>query len=87
MNHRAFGLYRGTVTDTMDPLGMMRIKVRVAELIGEAEAWALPCVPPGTSSVPQLGTVVWIGFEAGDPSHPVWMGTLGAAESERRRER
>ena len=78
MNDRYFALYRGIVTDNDDPSGRMRIRVRVPEVLGGLEAWALPCVPPGFETVPEVGTAVWIQFEAGDPEHPVWMGTLGA---------
>ena len=78
MSERFFGPYRGIVTDNDDPSGLMRIKARVPEIFGELETpWALPCVPPGVRSVPEIGTLVWIEFEAGDPSRPIWMGTAG----------
>jgi hypothetical protein len=86
MSDRYFGPYRGIVTDNDDPSGRMRIRVRVPEVLEELDAWALPCVPPGVESVPEVGTAVWIEFEAGDLEHPVWMGTLGVGGS-RRRER
>jgi hypothetical protein len=81
MSDQYFGPYRGTVTDNDDPSGRMRIRVRVPDVLGELDAWALPCVPPGVESVPEVGTVVWIEFEAGDSEHPVWMGTLGVGDS------
>jgi hypothetical protein len=76
-----FGPCRGVVTANDDPTGMMRIRVRVPEVLGELEAWAVPCVPPGAKSVPEVGTVAWIEFEAGDPSRPIWVGTLGVGGS------
>ncbi len=77
MNEPCFGLYRGVVTDNDDPDERMRIKVSIPELLGEQKTgWVLPCVPPGVRSLPEIGTVVWIEFEAGDISRPVWMGTL-----------
>jgi hypothetical protein len=85
MNDRYFGPYRGIVTNNDDPSSMMRIRVRVPEVLGELEVWALPCVPPGVESVPDVGTVVWIEFEAGDPEHPVWMGTLGVVDTRDRK--
>lgn len=78
MSDRYIGVYRGTVTDNDDPSGMMRIQVRIPEVHGELDAWAQPCVSPGVESVPEVGSIVWIAFEAGDPKRPVWMGALGA---------
>ena len=84
MSNKYFGPYRGIVTDNNDPSGRMRIRVRVPDVLGELETpWASPCVPPGVRSVPDIGTLVWIEFEAGDVSQPVWMGTAGVAASSR----
>ncbi len=82
MSNQYFGPYRGIVTDNDDPSGLMRIKAHVQEIFGEVETpWASPCVPPGVRSVPDVGAIVWIEFEAGDPARPIWMGTAGVAES------
>ena len=82
MNKGLFGPYRGIVTDNEDPSGLMRIRARVPDVFGELDTpWAMPCVPPGVTSVPEMGAFVWIEFEAGDPSHPIWMGTAGVAGS------
>jgi len=71
-----------------DPEGLMRIKALVPDVLGEQETtWAAPCVPPGVRSVPEVGTRVWIEFEAGDPSRPIWMGTAGVAGSSREGEK
>ena len=85
MNSRFFGLYRGVVTNTKDPRGQMRIEVRVPDVLGELAAWAVPCIGIGGGAIllPEKGTGVWIEFEAGDISRPVWMGTLGIVESNR----
>jgi len=45
--------------------------------------WALPCAPYGGTqagffSVPPIGAGVWIEFEAGDVSRPIWTGTWWA---------
>ncbi len=74
-----FGLYRGTVTDNEDPTSRGRLKVNVPSVLGDLEAWAMPCVPyagkgVGFYSLPAVDTGVWIAFESGDPSFPVWMG-------------
>lgn len=79
---RFFGKYRGRVTDNIDPLDIARIKLDVPAVPGTAELWALPCVPyagntdspVGMHIIPPLGAHVWVEFEAGDPSHPIWTG-------------
>jgi hypothetical protein len=77
---RFCGKYRGKVTDNQDPKNLGRIKARVPEVLGNEETgWALPCAPyaghgRGVYTVPEPGTGVWIEFEAGDVSRPVWSG-------------
>jgi uncharacterized protein involved in type VI secretion and phage assembly len=80
---RYFGKYRGTVADNADETGRGRIKVRVPAVLGELEVWAMPCVPyagagVGFYSLPEPGTGVWVEFEAGDPSYPIWTGFFWA---------
>lgn len=74
--NRICGIYRATVVDNVDPLSLMRVRVRVPDVLGDQAVWALPSVPVGDTTVPQVGKTVWIAFEGGDPSHPVWLGTL-----------
>ena len=75
-----FGPYRGLVVNNEDPLGRMRVQVLVPGVLGEqVSSWALSCVPPGSTSIPEVGARVWVEFEGGDPSYPVWMGTMGPA--------
>ncbi len=74
-----FGKYRGTVSDNADPTNRGRIKVKVPAVLGTVEAWAMPCVPyagqgVGFYSLPASGVGVWVEFEAGDPSYPIWTG-------------
>src|SRR5437763_9895054 len=77
---RVYGKYRGTVLNNADPLGLGRIQANVAEVLGEVPTgWATPCIPyagPGSGffAVPPIGAGVWIEFEAGDVSRPVWTG-------------
>ena len=76
---RYFGKYRGTVADNLDPLKRGRLRVIVPAVLGSDQYWALPCVPYagpqlGFYTMPELGTPVWIEFEAGDPSFPIWSG-------------
>jgi uncharacterized protein involved in type VI secretion and phage assembly len=75
-----YGKYRGIVTDNQDPRSQGRIKARVPEVLGEVETgWALPCAPyagdaSGIYAVPVADAGVWVEFEAGDPSRPLWSG-------------
>jgi uncharacterized protein involved in type VI secretion and phage assembly len=74
-----FGKYRGSVTDNSDPTNRGRIKVKVPSVLGTVESWAMPCVPyagsgVGFYSLPPVGAGVWVEFEAGDPSYPIWTG-------------
>ena len=80
VRRRFYGKYRGLVKDNQDPLGMGRIRATVPEVLdAEVSPWALPCVPyagdgVGHHMIPAVGAAVWIEFEAGDPSRPVWTG-------------
>lgn len=74
-----FGKYRGTVSDNNDPTSRGRLKVKVPSVLGTVESWAMPCVPyagdsVGFYSLPANGVGVWVEFEAGDPSYPIWSG-------------
>ena len=75
-----FGKYRGLVTDNGDPSNLGRIKAKVPEVLADVETgWALPAAPYGGSgvgawSIPASGSGVWIEFEAGDVTRPIWSG-------------
>ncbi|MDD2463319.1 MAG: phage baseplate assembly protein V [Desulfobulbus sp.] len=80
---RAYGKYRGFVTDNDDPQRLARVKLRVPSLLGEAETdWALPCLPCGGLSnrglftVAEIGAQVWVEFEGGNLDFPIWTGTF-----------
>jgi uncharacterized protein involved in type VI secretion and phage assembly len=78
-----FGKYRGTVSDNSDPTNRGRIKVKVPSVLGTVESWAMPCVPyagkgVGFYSLPEPDTGIWVEFEAGDPSYPIWSGCFWA---------
>jgi uncharacterized protein involved in type VI secretion and phage assembly len=80
VRRRFYGKYRGIVQDTDDPRGMGRIRAQVPEVLDDQTSpWALPCVPfagegLGHHMIPPVGAAVWIEFEAGDPSRPIWTG-------------
>ena len=77
---RFYGKYRGVVTDNADPDSLGRIRANVPAVLDDVESpWALPCVPyagpnQGLYAVPEVGAGVWIEFEGGDPSRPIWSG-------------
>lgn len=77
---RFYGKFRGIVTDNNDPESLGRIKAKVPEVLGDLESpWATPCSPYigdglGLYAIPPVDAGVWIEFEAGDPSRPVWSG-------------
>jgi len=77
---RFYGKYRGLVTDNQDPLNLGRIKANVPEVLQDTTTgWALPVAPyagdgVGVYTVPDSGAGVWIEFEAGDVSRPIWSG-------------
>jgi len=81
LHQRYYGKYRGIVTDTADPERLGRIRARVPDIFGvtETSPWALPCTPyagpnAGWYAVPPVDAGVWIEFEAGDLSRPIWSG-------------
>lgn len=78
-----FGKYRGLVTNNADATSRGRIKVKVPALLGDLEVWAMPCVPyagdrVGFYSLPEARAGVWIEFEGGDLSYPIWTGCFWA---------
>src|SRR5262249_8883078 len=80
VRNRHFGKYRGIVTDNDDPTKRGRVKVKVPAVYDETlEVWAMPCLPytgnnVGVYTVPEPNAGVWVEFEAGDPSYPIWTG-------------
>jgi uncharacterized protein involved in type VI secretion and phage assembly len=78
LRNRFFGKYRGTVTEV--DTSTLRIKAKVpAVLAGQTTGWCQLCVPfagsdLGIAFLPEVGSGVWIEFEAGDVSYPIWTG-------------
>ncbi len=75
---RFYGKYRGIVTDV--DAATMRIKATVPAVLGDVDTgWCMPCVPYAGPSVgfaflPEVGSGIWIEFEGGDVSYPIWVG-------------
>jgi hypothetical protein len=80
LRNRFYGKYRGSVTNVDDPANLGRIKATVPSVLGNQESgWCMPCVPYAGSNVgivflPEVGSGVWIEFEQGDVSYPIWTG-------------
>ncbi|MCK4830188.1 hypothetical protein KA005_81470 [bacterium] len=80
IRHRYFGKYRGIVKENEDSENLGRIRAKVPEVFGDVlSPWALPCTPyagegTGQFSIPPKEAGVWIEFEAGDVSRPIWSG-------------
>jgi uncharacterized protein involved in type VI secretion and phage assembly len=78
LRSRFYGKYRGVVSD-VDP-STCRIRATVPTVFGEAPSgWCMPCVPyagpnVGIAFLPEVGSAVWIEFEGGDVSYPIWTG-------------
>ncbi|MEU1302525.1 VgrG-related protein [Streptomyces shenzhenensis] len=72
---RCAGLANGTVTDTKDPEGLGRVKVRLPWLSDEyASDWARTAQASGTGGgeafIPEVGDEVLVGFEQGHLDRP-----------------
>jgi uncharacterized protein involved in type VI secretion and phage assembly len=78
LRNRFFGKYRGVVVDV--DAATMRVKASVPAVLGpQTSGWARACVPfagpgMGFAFLPDVGTGVWIEFEGGDVSLPIWAG-------------
>jgi type VI secretion system secreted protein VgrG len=77
---RYFGKYRGAVVDIEDPKKLGRVKTIVPAVMGSADdiGWAFPLpasgggVNTGDLQLPEKNDYVWIEFEEGDVSRPLW---------------
>ena len=78
VRHRFYGKYRGIVTEVDEKT--LRLKATVPAVLGTTPTgWCLPCVPYAGPNVgffflPEAGAAVWIEFEGGDVSYPIWVG-------------
>ncbi len=83
---RHYGKFRGIVSDNDDPRHQGRLKAKVPDVLGEVETgWALPAAAyagseTGVFAIPSPDAGVWIEFEAGDVSRPIWSGAWWASD-------
>ena len=82
---RHLGKFRGTVIDNADPLKKGRLKIECPDVLDTVQLWAMPCVPyagkkVGFFAMPPKGAGVWIEFENGDASLPIWVGCFWAKD-------
>lgn len=80
LRHRFYGKYRGKVKAVMEGADLGKLIVTVPDVYDDQDsppAW--PCVPfagpqHGLVALPEVGDGVWVEFEGGDPSNPIWTG-------------
>lgn len=78
LSSRFYGKYRGVVTDVDEDT--FRVKAKLPGVLGDqTTGWARPCVPfagksIGMAFLPAVGAGVWIEFEGGDVSYPIFTG-------------
>lgn len=78
LSNRFYGKYRGVVTEVDE--ATFRIKAKLAGVLADqVTGWARPCVPfagkkIGMGFLPDVGAGVWIEFEGGDVSYPIFTG-------------
>ncbi len=74
--NRFYGKYSGVVVrNNEDPNHRGNLVVKVPSVLGELEVVARACLPYGHFFIPPPQTRIWVEFEAGDTSQPLWVGT------------
>jgi Type VI secretion system/phage-baseplate injector OB domain len=80
-NEHYYGIYRGTVESVEEGDNLGIISVKIPEVFGPSHTVSRvrPCTPfagdkHGFVAIPEPGDGVWIQFEAGNTSLPVWVG-------------
>jgi hypothetical protein len=83
-SRKFYGIYRGIVQSNKDPLNKNRVKVTVPQVFSDSVTeWCWPVNTTGFSlPKPAVGQGVWVMFEGGDPSFPIWAGLFGKFSSE-----
>lgn len=89
VDEKRFGKYRAIVINNQDPQKRGRLRLRIPSVLAEQDSdWALPCLPyggldqQGMFFVPDVDAQVWVEFEEGDISRPIWVGTFWQQQSD-----
>lgn len=75
---RFYSVYRAMVVNNIDPEHKNRVKVAIPEIMGGIILWAYPRDQHGSNGSgfkmisPNQGDIVYVSFEYGDPSKPLW---------------
>jgi hypothetical protein len=76
------GVYAAKVEKNEDDDNLGRIVVSIPSVFGDVttdlQVTARPCFPSEHFFVPEKGREVWVAFENGDPTAPVWLGVVYA---------
>lgn len=84
VEQRLYGVYRGTVYSNKDPLGQGRLRLKIPQVLGtQVSEWVWPVTAEGvTVDLPETNQGVWVMFEGGDPSFPIWFGVFGKHQNQ-----
>jgi len=75
---RFFGVYRGKVVNNNDPENRRRLQLIIPQVLGDQiSGWAWELEAGIRTTLPSVDQGVWVQFEGGDPSFPIWVGTFG----------
>lgn len=80
-----YGSYRGFIFDNKDPEKLGRVQLTVPQIFGKSEngddepldywAWSKGIFAGkniGKYAIPNIGDMVWVSFEGGNPRYPIW---------------
>jgi hypothetical protein len=78
-NQRFYGVYRGVVFDNKDPNSLNRLRLKIPQVFADVPTgWSWPANPSGVrTGLPEIGQGIWVMFEGGDSSFPMWVGVFG----------
>jgi hypothetical protein len=73
----SYGVYRGVIINSADPIAKGRVQVRVPDMM-MGNAWAVVCTAFGapTSTTTSIGSAVLVAFEGGYAQRPVVLGSI-----------
>ena len=70
------GVHRAVVLTTADPAGAGRVRLKIPHIFGDTPTdWVEPHLKGG--QIPKPGSTVWVLFQGGDTSKPVWLALDG----------